>query len=776
MKRSKQIAFGALILLLVFGCRKEPMEKYKRPDWLAGKVFTQIQDSAIFSTFTKCLELTGFDTIINVSGSYTVFAPNDDAFDLFFMQNPEYSSVEQIPLAELSRIVKYHIVQNPWSKDQLRSLDVWGWIDPLDETNDEPKGYKRETLLLDKNLKYGTRYTKEDGVYIVDTLSSQWYRRVVTDARKYAPIFFKDYFDIYNLTLDDYEFYFGRPFEDPNDIYYLNARVIGDEIFAENGFVYNIDRVVQPGQNAYQIITRQYDDKSYSKFAEIVNLFPEFDYNEQETFDQPGADLGLEVDSLFELTFPDLAFNLTREKTKAPPGSSGLPGDVAIRYHHGMIAPTNTALEKLENTYLPGGNTWNGIDGSPLNIKRIIANSHLAFNTIYGTDLTSGFYNGELDEINTVDETSIIHREYASNATFLGVDEAIVPRAFSSVTGPIYLRRGYAKIMYAIEESGLLPALKRKREPGEQYLLFVESDQNTSADSSFLYDKINEEFYCFTTSGSSARKYGITKNDLRTLLLNHIAVREPTGVADLEFIPNLAGNYLIFNNLTGEVRGTSGTTVGYRGSTPSVVIPQRIDTDADNGSTYDIDDWFTFSTTTLYLRIYTLFREFFDLIESAGMTNSTVNEFTFISESENYTVFAPSAEALAAQQARIDTLDQEELEAFILSHFVRKTMMFTDGSSEEGFYEILRPHETSTPTNKVLSKIYIEPGYDEIVFPAASGGSFHTISLSDSTNYLCGQTLSGGQVTIPVLINTAVIHKTNRALIYDELETYQPSR
>lgn len=769
MRRTKHFALIALALSLLMGCIEEkPFDKYARPDWLEGKVFTQISDTSIFDTFTACLQRTGYDTIINTSGSYTVFAPNNEAFDLFFQEHPEYNSVEDIPIPELTEIVKYHLVQNPWTKEQLRSLDVYGWIDPKDETNDEPRGFKRETLLSDDDLKYGTISTKDFGIVIVDTTESQWYRRVATDSRKFVPIFFKGYFDIYDLGLDDYTFYFGRSFEDNNDIFYMDARVVGPEIFAENGFIFNIDRVVIPARNAYQILTGEYTDKSYSRYLDLVNLFPEFQYNQSATFDQPGAELGLEVDSLFELTFPELAFDLTKERTSAPPGAVNLPGNVTIRYHHGMVAPTNEALRKLEDAYLPGGSFWDGIDNAPLNIKRIVANSHLSINPVYGTDLEIGFFNGE-EDIVSVPEEAIVQREYGSNASFLGVDEAIVPRAFSSVTGPIYLRKGFARVMQAIEESGLLPALKRVRPADAQYMLFVEADQNTSADSSFIYDRTTGNYLAFQISGNSAQQFIISKNDLRTLFLNHIAVREPLGIARKEFIPNLAGNFLIFNNVTGEVRGTAKTTVGYNGGETSIVIPERIDIDADNGSTFEIDDWFSFSTTSLYLLLQSRFPDFFQLIVQAGLANTSLNEFTFISESENYTVFAPNSAALHEVQA--DTLPKEDLQKFVLAHFLRKQIIFTDGYAPSGYYETNRPDESSSEFGTVYTKIYIETGADEIRFPASGGGYFTTVTESDSTNFLAGQLLGEGQQsTFPALLNNAVVHKIDKALMVQELE------
>lgn len=189
--KSLLLLWPLILLLLLFGC-KDDMTKYQRPDWLAGKVYSQVLAQPELSTFATCIQLTGYDKILDVSGSYTIFAPSDEAFKDYFASNSKYNSVEAIPLPELEKIVKYHIVQNPWSKIQLRTLDVYGWIDTLDLNNNQPKGFKRETLLKEKDLKYGIEsygIGKNNKPVIVDTLTTNWYRRVVTESRKYVPFF-----------------------------------------------------------------------------------------------------------------------------------------------------------------------------------------------------------------------------------------------------------------------------------------------------------------------------------------------------------------------------------------------------------------------------------------------------------------------------------------------------------------------------------------------------------------------------------------------------------
>lgn len=767
MRKKKQLIWPVLAVITVIGCseRFDTESKYRRPDWLAGKLFTQILDQPELSAFARCIELTGYDSVINISGSYTVFAPDNDAFALYFQEHPAYTAVEDIPIDELTRIVKYHIVQNPWSTDQLRSLDIYGWIDSLDINNDEPRGFKRETLLREKDRNYGIALDREeDRLIIVDTLQSGWYRKQAIDSRKYAPVFFQEYFDIYDLNSGDYAFYFGRPFES-GSLYYSNGRIIEADIFAENGFVHIIDRVVEPLKNAFQLLNETSENHSYSDYLDLVNTFPEFTYNVDKTFDQPGADQGYVVDSLFDITYPELAFNITNEETGAPSGTLGLPGNVSIRYHHGLVAPTNEAFDEFIGQYLTGPGKWGSLRETPHHIKRMIVNTHMAEGPVYPTDFSKGFYNGEMDLV-TVDQSSIIQQQYGSNCTFVGVNKVLTPRAFKSVTGPIYTQRGYSRVMYAIEQAGLLPALKRE---DKHYMLFVESDVNLKIDSSLVYYPVTERFSVFFVTEFSAQEIALNTNDLRTLLLNHIGTEYPKGTARKEFIKNLAGNFLVFNNVTGEVSGTAPTTIGYKGLVQTTVIPQQISTNADNGKTYDIRNWFNFAAPTLFLKISGAYPNFHNLLKMAGLTRDKEFRYTFISENEDYTVFIPNDSALST--FRYDTLTTEELRKFLMLHFVQGDMIFTDGNKPANYYETARVDEKSTTYTTVYSKIYIDPGTDEIIIPAKNGSNYLTIFESALTNLIAGRDVGEGNEAYPTILSNAVIHEIDKVLLFNELDT-----
>jgi hypothetical protein len=387
-------------------------------------------------------------------------------------------------------------------------------------------------------------------------------------------------------------------------------------------------------------------------------------------------------------------------------------------------------------------------------------------NPVYRTDFETGFYNGELDIVR-LDEADIVEKRYGSNATFIGVDEAIVPRAFASVTGPVYLQRGYSFTMYAIERAGLLSALKREN---EDYLFFVESDANCREDSSFFYSEYNKSFYLFQISeDGSYLRIGLNTNDLRTLLLNHIGTASPRGLARKEFIKNRKGNYLILDNQTGVISGTSPTTVGYGGSERVNVIPAKLSDDTDNGTAYDISNWFSFTATSLFIIISQNYTAFHNLLRKAGLSDEKFYRYKFISDNELYTVFAPTDSVISSAQA--DTLPADELRNFCLMHFVQGEMIFTDGNKPPGYYETLRIDEKSTTYSTVYSKLYIDPGIDMIRLPDKSDGDYLIIHESPWTNIFAGINLGTTSGVYPDIINNAVVHSIDRAFRHELMDT-----
>jgi uncharacterized surface protein with fasciclin (FAS1) repeats len=766
MIRIKSLLAIVLLMLMLFSCREEPFDYYERPVWLNGRVYTVMKELGdTISLFYQAVDTTGYDTIINRSGNYTVFAPSNDAFNAYFEGNPDYNSLDDIPIDELTRLVKYHIIQNPWSKLQLRSLDVYGWIDPLDEDNNDPRGFKRQTLLREENTRY--RVTSEKYPYSIedklDPSESGDYLTVVTDERKHAPFFFQEYFNIYDLQSSDYEFYFDRPFEGSDEIYFANAKIVSEEHIAENGYIYVIDQVVEPPKNAYQILWDN-EDYDYTKFLDLINEFPDFNYNEEETELQPEFQQGGEYDMLYDLSFPDLPVNIANEKTNPPRGTAGLPDDVTIRYHYGVIAPTNDALSQFEQTFfLFYDDGWGTIDKAPRNIKEIIVQSYLSVNPIYLSDIQNGFYNGELDYL-SIDQSVIVQKEFTSNSTFIGINDPIEPRAFTSVAGPVYLKRGYKKVMYAIQESGLLSALKR---PGNDYMLFVPDDASTSADSSFFYFEKTGRFITIQITDEGFDEKRLSDDDLRTLLLNHTGITQYSGLARKEFIPNLFGNFIVVNNETGSVSGTAPTKDGYQG--PPVEEPvalSLLSSDPDNGTVYTINHWFDFETQSIGLKLNTSYNRLFKLFQKAGLAGVTDLNDNFILDGEVYTLFLPTEDALDA--AQVDTLTKQELQDLLKLHIIKGELIFTDGKKSPGYYETMQKNTGSSNT-----QLYVEPDIDAIRLYTPDNNIYTELTeVADTTNIVATTEIgvTNESDRYRRVITYAVMHEIDKVLMIDSLD------
>lgn len=238
----------AILFSLCVGCDKFfEKEKFRRPDWLPGKLYTTVLTQENLSMFAECLHLSGLDTILDVSGSWTVFAPTNEAIEQFLSENL-YASTSDIPEDELEKIVKFHIIQNPWTLDQLQSLSASGWRTG-DNSDLNSYAFKRQTISKNPTEKYWIERKNNNEMIVIDSTQSDACKRVFVGSRKYVPIFYDKYVNINGITSEDYSFYFDRAYEQGN-VYYANAKILESDIFAENGFVHIIDRVVNPMLNA----------------------------------------------------------------------------------------------------------------------------------------------------------------------------------------------------------------------------------------------------------------------------------------------------------------------------------------------------------------------------------------------------------------------------------------------------------------------------------------------------------------------------------------------
>jgi uncharacterized surface protein with fasciclin (FAS1) repeats len=577
-----------ILLSLLTGCeRLSEQDIYKRPAWLPGKLYTTVSVQENLTLFTECLRITGLDKILDVSGSWSVFAPTDEAMKQFLAEN-NYAGVSDIPLEELERITEFHVIQNPWSLEQLKSLGVNGWKTG-DDDKSNPFAFKRETMLRNPAEKYWIKRDRKNEMIVIDSTISDGYKRVFVQSRKYVPIIFDEYLKINGLTSEDYRFYFGRAFE-PGNVFYAGAKIIKSDILAENGFVHIIDKVVNPMLNARELLEREMPGETYKLFTEMVYwYYPDFEFNKEATFNQPEVRLGGLVDTLWDLNYAGLAFNLHSERI--------FNFNQTLIRHNGLFVPTDDAFREFIDgtlTSKSGFPHWADQKSLPPDVVKIILNQNFKSSPIYPS---TNQYKEIFKKTNRYhqNEESIIRKEFGSNSTFIGLNTYIPDRVFTSVTGPVFCRPNYSIFRRAMLYSGAIDAIANHA--GELYF-FPIPDYAFMTDSSLLINWINrdEDIYNFQVLNKLTRQVeNVGTSTLRNWILNQVGI-STTGIsAGKETIRTLGGNNITWDHNNNTIRGPYPCTAGYKSDIITTCTPGPLDEPADNGKTWGVNYWFNFT-------------------------------------------------------------------------------------------------------------------------------------------------------------------------------------
>jgi uncharacterized surface protein with fasciclin (FAS1) repeats len=102
------VIFGFVAGMYLTSCKKTVY-----PILVNGQlnIGSYIEKNPRFSLFDQILQKTGYYSFLQAYGSYTIFAPNDDAVKLY-MKSKGKSSVDEFNVDSLRELVRYHVVQN----------------------------------------------------------------------------------------------------------------------------------------------------------------------------------------------------------------------------------------------------------------------------------------------------------------------------------------------------------------------------------------------------------------------------------------------------------------------------------------------------------------------------------------------------------------------------------------------------------------------------------------------------------------------------------------
>jgi uncharacterized surface protein with fasciclin (FAS1) repeats len=734
------ILLGLLVVVFCVSCtdKFENIEKYQRPERLQGKIFTLIASQKNMTIFSQFMIDTGYDKVLDKTGTYAVFVPSDSVMKIYLTEKYGTFDPANIDSTVKQTIVKYHILPMPWSKDQLQNLSSRGWINLSDISNNKPTAFKRKTLLREPNRTYKVqRYLSGNEPYdiiVPENTAGTVDRTVFTSSPKYVPLFFDGFMSAKGLTAADYSFYFERPYTS-GEVYYANSQIIGNEIFAENGFVYLIDKVVEPLKNAEQLL----ESGNYAAFLQLIHNKSVFQFNSTATLAQKGADEGMQVEDLYNLnytsTFP---INIHDELV--------VSSTYSVERHNGLLAPTDAAMTAFFNEYLKSwGSSWNSV---PKNIQRLFVNTHIANEAIYLKDINNGFYNTAGDFI-TKNDFEVERAQYGSNATFLGLKKAIVPKYFSSVSAPLFLDPAFKAFFGAYSSVNLLSSLKNIN---SKFSLFLIDNTSLANDSSlFVSEQPDGTTQITAYNHSESVMVNMLSSDYKGILTRrlygHIAIQPVLGVAKKEFVETLDGRHLVIQHDT--ITGGLPSEFGFNSSKVTTNVFSKITNfPITNGQVYKCNSWLRFSSNSTYGFLRNT--KFLDLLIKAGLADKINEQLTFMSSTEQYTILVPSDAALNSIQA--DKLSLTDLKTLLSFHIVKGKFIFTDGRQPAGAYRTLND-----------SFINLRPEPDNLVILDKNKAILYSdLKLSAKSNLIGTYTQN---ISENYYITNAVVHNINTVIM-----------
>lgn len=430
-----------LCSLFIFSCEDKIEEHNKKQPWVGGNVWEVLSGEEMngnYSIFLRAIELTGYRDIVEGKGVMTVMAPDNAAFTSY-LQEHGYASVDEMQKnnpAELKTLVGFHLLYYVYNKGMMENFrpEGEGAGDGDNEILDPGMYYKFRT-------RSGSPVTEE---YDAETGKT----RSVYHLERLLPVFSYNFFSSKKIDAkSNYEFFYGNSSWTGADGFNVaEASVKQYELAASNGYIYVLDKVLEPGGTIYDELKSNPD---YSDFMKVYNQFSSYTYDERLST-MYGSSLG--VDSLFLHE---------HRKPLAPialewPTSNYQRLDSLAYRSYSVFAPTNKALSDFFNGYWKnsGYTDFNNLD---MMVQQIFLNEFVySGSVVFPEEIATGKVVNNSGMPYGFNPWQVSYKKMCSNGSLYGLDEIEAPVLFGAVTGPAFSSKKYLDFLYTLQYSGIL--------------------------------------------------------------------------------------------------------------------------------------------------------------------------------------------------------------------------------------------------------------------------------------------------------------------------------
>ncbi|WP_257669692.1 fasciclin domain-containing protein [Parapedobacter tibetensis] len=651
------LIWACLIFSVFCQCQKQPWEEhYERPEWLRGNAWEVLEARGNFEIFLEAAERAGYKNVLTGKVIATVMAPNDQAMQQYF-QAHDIASVEGMPIAQLRKLIGFHLVYYAYDRAKF--------------SNYQPQGVDN-AIPANAGLHYKHRTRSQDTVSVWRDPVSQL-NRTVYHKERFLPVISSTLFSTKGIDAKrNYEYFYPQSTWNAgaSEFHISDAYVEEYAIATDNGYVYLIDRVLEPLETVHKLLS---DEQDYSTFMKIYDRFIEFWYDAPTSAQYSGL-----ADSLFIVrhgALPQIASEWSYNGEDGQPDYANL-GELSYKAFN-VFAPNNQALSQFFEAYW--SSYYPSIDDVGFLPLSLLLNNHVyQGNVVFpdeiaqGNKITSSYGN----PITFDPYTEVATKGIGTNGVYYGLNKVIVPNMFYSVTGPLLQNPDYKMFLHMAANANIIQPLMSDV---VEYTLFVPEDEvilNTLYGDSYLFwnegHPLRYGDEAVEVENSEGIRVPMSQSAMNQFVSNHIASGRITQFAGKQvFRTRNPFNYLYVtqdgvassasynNGMFFPVRQIPGSwTNGLVYATDAALLREP-------GSIKFMIGGATTATSPLQE-----FSEFAMLLNRAGLLPSG-SELSFLL-GERFLLFAPSNEAIreALTMGGIIPEDNTELAEYLKYYFV----------------------------------------------------------------------------------------------------------
>lgn len=453
---------SAAVLLLV-AC--DSMDDKDGGKFSLGSTCRILESRGNFTTFIRALDRSGYRRLVDGGGLVTVFAPDDDAFRSYLETRYGTSDVDQVPVEELTLLVGCHMIQFAYTTEDFLSFTMTSSDDGTD--NGDGACYKYKT--------YGRPPIEE----YTDPLNRRKVR--LFSREKFMPVFSTRMFA--KRGISDVEGDYRKFFPDVNwqgsddRLYAGNAAVTESGIPTDNGYLYIVDKVMEPSRTIYKELSEP-SAANYSLSKGLLDRVSLYQY------DQTASKNYASGDSLYYFfhwkaparttEIPEIASEWTYHD------ESGIVFDRALRYANNCFLPADDVLKEYMRDYFKEYGTQTQEDFLDLIPKNAIY--HLLRAHVYGTqdlilpsELDKRPVIGVNGEQFRVASSELRDVRYCANGVIYGMNKVFEPAVFTHLTAPLFR---YPQFSFYARAFNTKNMYQQTVDPNNRFTLFIQSDQD----------------------------------------------------------------------------------------------------------------------------------------------------------------------------------------------------------------------------------------------------------------------------------------------------------